>query len=39
MAAAPPLSRQNWLKKGQVSEGIHDEFFPESLGEGVWGPS
>jgi hypothetical protein len=30
---------QNWLKKGHTSEGIHDELFPESLGDGVWGPS
>ncbi len=31
--------RQNWLKNGHTSDGIHDIVFPESVGDGVWGPS
>lgn len=34
-----PWLRQNWLKNGHTSDGIHDMVFPESVGEGVWGPS
>ncbi len=30
---------QNWLKNGHTSDGIHDIVFPESVGDGVWGPS